>query len=56
MDEQSTIQSVSTKTHLICSKCNTKKFCSKDRYDKLLQKFGSVEKLKLDYICRSCRK
>jgi hypothetical protein len=49
------IQNVSIKSHLTCIKCNANKACSKDRYKKLLQKYGSEEEIAKDYICRSCR-
>ena len=40
----------------ICSKCKVKKMCSRDRFLKLLQKYGTIEKMDKEYVCISCRK
>lgn len=38
-----------------CSKCGAEKGTTKVRYDKLVAKFGSVEELGAQYLCRACR-
>lgn len=50
------IQSVRSNSSLVCIKCKQKKQCSKDRYQKLVSKYGSEDELHKSYVCRSCRK
>jgi len=39
-----------------CKICGKEKGASKDRYQKLLTKYGSEKELLENYICRDCRK
>jgi hypothetical protein len=40
---------------LTCSVCSATKGCSKDRLDKLIQQYGSIEEVQTKYVCRDCR-
>jgi len=40
---------------ILCVKCDTLKGISKDRMLKLVEKKGSEEKVRKDYLCRGCR-
>ena len=42
--------------YVICSKCKMKKACRTDIYENRVKKFGSVEKLNAEYVCRDCKK
>ena len=39
-----------------CVKCGKDKFVRKDVYEARVAKFGSVEKLNAEYICRDCKR
>jgi len=41
---------------ICCTKCKDCKGISKDRVEKLVAKFGSLEQLIKTYVCRKCRK
>jgi len=45
-----------TKSKISCTKCETTKGMSKGRSVKLIAKFGSLQKLHDNYVCRDCRK
>lgn len=39
-----------------CSVCGKEKFTRPDVYEKRVAKFGSVEKMNAEYVCRDCKK
>ncbi len=39
-----------------CVRCGQIKMATRSRYQKLIEKFGSEEALKNNYLCRKCRK
>lgn len=50
------IPSVNSRSYVICSVCKKKKGCDKNRFDKLLKEFGSIEEIDKKYVCRSDKK
>lgn len=40
---------------IVCSKCKVAKGVRKDVMEQRIKKFGSLEKLNAEYLCRDCR-
>jgi len=40
---------------LKCSVCGSQKLAGAPRVTKLIEKFGTLEKLQNEYVCRGCR-
>lgn len=41
---------------VVCSKCGQKKFVRKDVLEKRIARFGSIEKMDKEYLCRNCKR
>lgn len=39
-----------------CSKCGLEKFVNPKAYEARLKKYGSVEKMQAEWVCRLCKK
>lgn len=39
-----------------CSQCKTSKFANPQVYEKRVKKYGSIEEVEKDWVCRDCKK
>ncbi len=44
-----------SKSKIQCTKCKEMKAVRPEVFDKRVEKFGSEEKLRADYLCQKCR-
>lgn len=44
-----------SKSKIVCTKCGETKAVRPEVFDKRVEKFGSEEKLRAEYLCQKCR-